>query len=477
MPPIHVMDCLQECLNAPSGFNIDVMITILEKTGYYLIHNKDKNDHLRFEMQLTQINNFRTTSHLSDMVLIQLENAYYICKPPERAALKLQKNLSPLENYIHYLLFEKLEDDKIAGELDRLPMKECESFLIHCFLKIVKKGRFGQIDRVSALARYLTRFYPNFGIKLVDATIEEIQRGMEDNIFIERQKRILMMKFFGELYNYTILEIQMIFKILYFLIDAGNDPNDKAYKHIIDPKDDTFRISLICTLLESVAEHLKKKKYKNVIDKYLVFFQRYILSKSYIPMNVEFTVLDVLDSLAPELKKFKSLKEAQEACAKLSKIKDEEESKDLLDLRVNLPEEAPTPTEEDYERERQIRHSKQEKQFDLDLQTMIQESIQENAQSQSTPSRPVKLIKEKGDSNAGGDTNKDKKITLCLRVGNKVIPKNIFLDKESKIAQKITQKEQDEKVIQNEVNLTILGNYGKSSRSCKESPSGGCEER
>jgi hypothetical protein len=290
------------------------------------------------------------------------------------------------------------------------------------------------------LAKYITRFYPNFGIRLVDAVIEEIQRGMEDNIFIERQKRILMMKFLGELYNYTILEIQMIFKILYFLIDAGNDPNDKAYKHITDAKD--------------------------------VFFQRYILSKSYIPMNVEFTVLDVLDNLAPELKKFKNLKEAQEACAKVSKIKDEEESKDLLDLRVNVPEETPALTEEDYERERQLRHTKQEKQFDLDLQTMIQESIQENAQQGGAPSRPTKLIKEKGDSsNPGSESNKDKKITLCLRVGNRVIPKNIFLDKDSKIAQQISQKEQDEKV-KTRTLYKLLGNYGKGSRSCQEPPSG-----
>ena len=53
IPQNHVLDCLQDCLNSPSGFNIDVMIKILEKVGYYLIHTPDKNDKLRFEMQLT----------------------------------------------------------------------------------------------------------------------------------------------------------------------------------------------------------------------------------------------------------------------------------------------------------------------------------------------------------------------------------------------------------------------------------------
>ena len=57
-----------------------------------------------------------------------------------------------------------------------------------------------------------------------------------------------------------------------------------------------------------------------MVDKYLVFFQRYILSKTYIPMNVEFHILDVLENLSPDLKKFKTYKEAHEACIKLQKV-------------------------------------------------------------------------------------------------------------------------------------------------------------
>ena len=112
----------------------------------------------------------------------------------------------------------------------------------------------------------------------------------------------------------------MIFKILYFTLEAGNDQTNVHYRQITDSKDDIFRISLVCTLLETVAPHLKKKKYKNAVDKFLVFFQRYILTKSYIPINVEFHVLDVLDTLSPDLKKFKTYKEAHEACMKLSKV-------------------------------------------------------------------------------------------------------------------------------------------------------------
>jgi len=113
------MDCLQECLTSPTGINIDIIILILERTGIFLANNSSKNDRLRFDMQLTQVNNFRTTAHLPDFTLIQLENAYYICRPPERAEIKIKKHLSDIENYILYLLFEKLEDNKVAIELSR----------------------------------------------------------------------------------------------------------------------------------------------------------------------------------------------------------------------------------------------------------------------------------------------------------------------------------------------------------------------
>ena len=144
---------------------------------------------------------------------------------------------------------------------------------------------------------------------------------MENNYFTDRQQRVAMIKFFGELFIYQLFEIDVIFKILYILIDAGNDPNNYYSKDIKDSPDDTFRISMICTLLETINEYLTKKKYVNKTDRFLVFFQKYILSKNYIPMNVEFHILDVFDTISPNLKKFKNYEEAKQACQKLQRVK------------------------------------------------------------------------------------------------------------------------------------------------------------
>ena len=45
-----------------------------------------------------------------------------------------------------------------------------------------------------------------------------------------------------------------------------------------------------------------------------MYFQRYIFSKSYVLMDLEFMILDTFDTLRPQLIKFQSLEEADQAC-------------------------------------------------------------------------------------------------------------------------------------------------------------------
>lgn len=48
-----------------------------------------------------------------------------------------------------------------------------------------------------------------------------------------------------------------------------------------------------------------------------MYFQRYIFSKSYVLMDLEFMILDTFDSLRSSLIRFQSLEEADEVCTKL----------------------------------------------------------------------------------------------------------------------------------------------------------------
>lgn len=138
--------------------------------------------------------------------------------------------------------------------------------------------------------------------------------GLELNNFNERQKRTTIIKFFGELYCYQIIESELIFEILYKILEFGHD-NEKTIE-LIDSPDDNFRVTLVCTLLDSVKEYFgKRKKLKIKVERFLMFFQKYILSKTYLPMLSEFMVLDLIEYLSPGIKIYKNFKDVTEACA------------------------------------------------------------------------------------------------------------------------------------------------------------------
>lgn len=101
-------------------------------------------------------------------------------------------------------------------------------------------------------------------------------------------------------------------------MDYGQDETSKTP---MDPPEDTFRITLVCTLLDTVRVYLTAtKKMKKRVERFLAFLQKYILSKNYLPMLLEFMVLDIFEYLNPNLVIFKSLKEATDACNKIIQV-------------------------------------------------------------------------------------------------------------------------------------------------------------
>lgn len=58
-------------------------------------------------------------------------------------------------------------------------------------------------------------------IWVVDAVLEDIRLGLEMNLSRMNQRRISMMKFLGELYNYQLVESNVIFRTLYTMLTFG----------------------------------------------------------------------------------------------------------------------------------------------------------------------------------------------------------------------------------------------------------------
>ena len=68
----------------------------------------------------------------------------------------------------------------------------------------------------------------------------------------------------------------------------------------LDDPNDCFRVRLVCTALDSLGPYFTKGKRRLLMDRFLVFFQRYIYQKRYIYMDLEFMLLDTFDGLRPK---------------------------------------------------------------------------------------------------------------------------------------------------------------------------------
>ncbi len=137
---------------------------------------------------------------------------------------------------------------------------------------------------------------------LVDAVLEEVRFGLEQNDYSQNQRRVAYVKYLGELYAYRLFNSQVLFDTLYLLITFGHYVNSNgALESRVDPPTDYFRIRLVITLLDAVGHYFDAGSGARRLDRFLLFFQRYLFLKSVIPIDVEFAIMDLFDKACPTL--------------------------------------------------------------------------------------------------------------------------------------------------------------------------------
>ncbi|KAF9426562.1 hypothetical protein BGZ76_002703 [Entomortierella beljakovae] len=165
---------------------------------------------------------------------------------------------------------------------------------------------------MAILVNGLSRYHSDFSIAVVDSVIETIKVGLEQNNFRHNQRRISVVKFLGELYNYRMVDSPLIFNILETLVSTGHEQGRASLDRPspIDSPADSFRIRLICTLLDTCGMCFDHGSSKIKLDSFLVLFQMYILSKESIPLEIEYMIEDSFTELRPKLRRFQTYEEA-----------------------------------------------------------------------------------------------------------------------------------------------------------------------
>ncbi|GFP82417.1 regulator of nonsense transcripts upf2 [Phtheirospermum japonicum] len=342
-----VFSCLKACLDDFTHHNIDVACNLLETCGRFLYRSPETA--VRMSNMLEILMRLKNVKNLDPRQSTLVENAYYLCKPPERSA-RVSKVRPPLHQYIRKLLFSDLDKSSIEHvlrQLRKLPWDECEAYILKCFLK-VHKGKYGQIHLIASLSAGLSRYHDDFAVAVVDESIvfmyvllsevsnqfftmhkkaiptakclsasqamgmvlEEIRRGLELNDYGMQQQRVAFMRFLGELYNYELVDSSVIFDTLYLILAFGHGTTEQD---VLDPPEDCFRIRMIITLLETCGHYFDRGSSKRKLDRFLIHYQRYILSKGALPLDVEFDLQDLFVELRPNMIRYSSFDEVNAA--------------------------------------------------------------------------------------------------------------------------------------------------------------------
>ncbi|XP_035548601.1 regulator of nonsense transcripts UPF2 isoform X1 [Juglans regia] len=308
-----VFSCLKACLDDFTHHNIDVACNLLETCGRFLYRSPETT--IRMANMLEILMRLKNVKNLDPRHSTLVENAYYLCKPPERSA-RVAKVRPPLHQYIRKLLFSDLDKttiEHVLRQLRKLPWSDCEPYLLKCFMKVYK-GKYGQIHLIASLTAGLSRYHDEFAVAVVDEVLEEIRVGLELNDYGMQQRRIAHMRFLGELYNYEHVDSSVIFDTLYLILVFGHGTPEQDS---LDPPEDCFRIRMITTLLETCGHYFDRGSSKRKLDRFLVHFQRYILSKGALPLDIEFDLQDLFAELRPNMTRYSSVEEANAAVIEL----------------------------------------------------------------------------------------------------------------------------------------------------------------
>uniref|UniRef100_A0A5B6Z5R2 Putative regulator of nonsense transcripts UPF2 isoform X2 n=1 Tax=Davidia involucrata TaxID=16924 RepID=A0A5B6Z5R2_DAVIN len=308
-----IFSCLKACLDDFTHHNIDVACNLLETCGRFLYRSPETT--VRTANMLEILMRLKNVKNLDPRHSTLVENAYYLCKPPERSA-RVSKVRPPLHQYIRKLLFSDLDKSSIEHvlrQLRKLPWSDCEPYLLKCFMK-VHKGKYGQIHLIASLTAGLSRYHDEFAVAVVDEVLEEIRLGLELNDYGMQQRRIAHMRFLGELYNYEHVDSSVIFDTLYLVLVFGHGTTEQD---MLDPPEDCFRSRMVITLLETCGHYFDRGSSKRKLDRFLIHFQRYILSKGVLPLDIEFDLQDLFADLRPNMTRYSSIEEVNAALIEL----------------------------------------------------------------------------------------------------------------------------------------------------------------
>ncbi|XP_065186953.1 regulator of nonsense transcripts 2-like [Sycon ciliatum] len=317
MPKADTLHSLKILLHDFTHHNIEMACQLLETCGRFLYRSPDS--HLRTKIFLDTMMRKKAALHLDGRQITMIDNAFHYCNPPDvpKASRKVRP---PMHEYIRKLLLKDLNRqcvEKVLRQVRKFPWKdpEVKEYGVKCFTRVWRL-KYSNIQCLANVLSGLELYQDEFALRVIDGILEEIRIGMETNSEKHNQRRLAVVRFLGEMYNYRLVEAAVIFRTLYMFLGFGNTPDGSPSP--VDPPDNYFRIRLVCSLLDTCGMYFDHGSAKKKLDAFLIFFQLYMFYKeSPPPLEIEFLFSDTLEQLRPKLKAFANKEDAMAAANEL----------------------------------------------------------------------------------------------------------------------------------------------------------------
>lgn len=131
-----------------------------------------------------------------------------------------------MELFIRHLIYDVLAKktiDKVLKLIRKLDWDDPTTRqALHKVFARPWKVKYGNIGLLAMLTYDLQRYHSDFTIGIVDQVLEDIRRGLEQNVYSTNQRRLATMKYLGELYIYRLLSSSIIFDTLWTLVTFGH---------------------------------------------------------------------------------------------------------------------------------------------------------------------------------------------------------------------------------------------------------------
>lgn len=325
-PKAETLHCLKLLLDNFLHHNIDMACNLLETCGRFLYRSPESNP--RMAMLLEQLLRKKSVQALDSRHNTMIENAFYYCNPPERT--KVQKKVRPpIHEYIRKLLYKDLSKtttEKVLRQMRKLPWNntKVKTYASKCIMNVWNL-KFNNIRCLANMLSGLAEYHEDVAVSVIDGLLEYIRIGMETNFFRDNQRRLSTVKFLGEMYNYQLVDSDVVFICLYMLITFGASID---MSEGLDPPEHLFRVRLVCTILDTCGQYFDRGSSKKKMDCFLVYFQCYIWEKKEsgywndkcpFPRDLDYMVNDSIEALRPKMELFVSLDEAKAAVLELNK--------------------------------------------------------------------------------------------------------------------------------------------------------------